>query len=432
MADALSQRPGGYAAAISETTRFLNERLPGLVHDKTRIYESAEELLASPYARGRTFSEKELAGIRSAEGFFDPKTGDSIVIANNVSLHPGETPHSALARVILHERVGHDGINALIKSNTNFAKQWTDFTAKIPEAELTAIGQSEGYRNLAGNRDALAFEWFARKVEGNKALLTQPGLVQRMWNALRAFIADKQTQLGFDASKGRSFEDQTLDLIHRARRQSVDKGGTAALGENLGTPGDGSHLQFSIAAYNAIKKRLDKPASWTDIDAGHSLKQIWSLFPKSDAERGRFFTRGKLDEVVHRVAKWLPSAGETRDPWGASVNFNNPQKEGVYSEDIKNRAAHLIGNTIEGTRPEKRTLSLDKLQWFGSTKATIENAQIRMIASNGDTLYFRSYGDGIHMVIVEDGIVKDQYGLISQFALDKPGKRSDAVVERVR
>ena len=31
-----------------------------------------------------------------------------------------------------------------------------------------------------------------------------------------------------------------------------------------------------------------------------------------------------------------------------------------------------------------------------------------MIASNGDTLYFRSYKDGIHMVIVEDGVVQDQ------------------------
>ena len=41
-------------------------------------------------------------------------TAHSFVIAENTALHPGETVVQALSRVLLHERVGHDGLHLLL------------------------------------------------------------------------------------------------------------------------------------------------------------------------------------------------------------------------------------------------------------------------------------------------------------------------------
>ena len=69
MAESVSERPGGIAATVAEATRFLNRVLPGLIHDKTHVFHSVEELLNSDYGRER-YSEQQRADIASAEGFF--------------------------------------------------------------------------------------------------------------------------------------------------------------------------------------------------------------------------------------------------------------------------------------------------------------------------------------------------------------------------
>lgn len=92
----------------------------------------------------------------------------------------------------------------------------------------------------------------------------------------------------------------------------------------------------------------------------------------------------------------------------------------------------LIGSTPGGGINEDRVESQDKLEWFGSVLPTIQNAQARMIMPNGDTIYLRRYREGLHMVIVEDGAVKDQYGLVSQFSIGSAEKREKARIERFR
>ena len=76
----------------------------------------------------------------------------------------GETPEAALSRVVLHERVGHDGLHVLLGSSKVFEKRWDELRAGIPQTVLDAIGKEEGYTSLAKDPHALALEWLAGKT----------------------------------------------------------------------------------------------------------------------------------------------------------------------------------------------------------------------------------------------------------------------------
>jgi hypothetical protein len=189
-------------------------------------------------------------------------------------------------------------------------------------------------------------------------------------------------------------------------------------------------LQFSKQPGESLKRRQDKPTSWNDVKPGHSWDSAKKFLPKLPETRPGFFTRGSWESVVKRVAGWLQSMGEATDPWGATVRFDNPQRRGNFATPLENRAAHLIGEDTTGN--EDRVRDEQKLNWLGATRQTIEDAQARVKQGN-ETLYFRTYKEGVHMVIVEDGTVKDQYGLVSQYAPElKKTQFEGALVEQVR
>lgn len=119
------------------------------------------------------------------------------------------------------------------------------------------------------------------------------------------------------------------------------------------------------------------------------------------------------------------------DPWGGQVNFANPQTRGNFSDPLKNRAAHLVGEEIQKGSENPR-LDPGKLEWIGAVRNTIQDAQVRVNAGT-ETLYFRSYAEGVHMVVVENGSVKDHYSLVTQYAPRLEQVRSEgALVEKVR
>lgn len=184
--DAVSERPNGLATAVADVSDHLKTQVPGLLNDRTHVFHSTEDFLNSDYAKKHPLSKVDLDKLHSAEGFHDPKTGHSVVIAGNVGLRPGETPHDALTRVILHERVGHDGLQGLLGSKDSKAhKHWEGLTQRIKPEELDAIAKQDGYQHLAGDRNALAHEWFARQAEKSPQLLKKPGLLRDMWEAFK-------------------------------------------------------------------------------------------------------------------------------------------------------------------------------------------------------------------------------------------------------
>ncbi len=110
----LSGRPGGAAAPLAEAARYVNRKLPGLIHGKTHLFPSVEALLASDYAREHPFSPQQLDALQSAEGFFDKSSGHSVIIAGNIVPRPGETATGSIARVIQHERADRDASALLL------------------------------------------------------------------------------------------------------------------------------------------------------------------------------------------------------------------------------------------------------------------------------------------------------------------------------
>nr|WP_246431007.1 hypothetical protein [Prosthecobacter dejongeii] len=220
--DAVSGGSGGLAAALAETARFLNQKQPGLVNEHTHLFTTVEELLASDYARQHPFTAEQIASLRTAEGFHDGKTGHSIVIAENTRLLPGENPQQALTRVVLHERVGHAGLQILLGSaESPRARRWAALSAQIPQAELDAIAGQAEYQKLAGDRSALAYEWFARRTEKDASLLEKDSLPRQMWDAFREMVMDVMAHVGLNPTLGRSFETQVNDLKIRARNAAL-------------------------------------------------------------------------------------------------------------------------------------------------------------------------------------------------------------------
>lgn len=463
MGDALSERPNGLATAVADVSNHLKTQVPGLIHDKTHVFHSVEDLLNSDYAKQHPFSKEDLAGLQNAEGFHDPKTGHSVIIAGNAELRPGETPHDALTRVILHERVGHDGLQTLLGSKDSEAqKHWQGLTQRIKPEELDAIASQEGYQHLAGDANALAQEWFARQAEKSPHLLTKPGLLRDMWEAFKA-------QLRKMSNNWKNTDESHLDthlqeLLRHSRKAALRPSAasntrTSSTGSMPSsapathtTNGTGtSHgasappypegqlhtRQFSLASYAALRQREDKPNSWQEVKPGHRWMSAKQYLPRTGDKVPVFpiLKRGSFQEKVTAVADWLKTAGPVTDPWGMKVNFDHPQKQGTQPTDIKNRAAHLLGENMNKV-VEDRTERPDKVAWFGAVRKTIQDAQVRTVAKTGEVMYFRSYQGGIHMVVVDDGEVKDQANIITQYApqsFDTQNKRyQDTRIEYAR
>ena len=193
---------GKLGQEVIATTQLWQEKQPGLLNESTHVFDSAEELMNSDYAKQHPFTDEEKAAMRGAEGFFDASTGRTVIIAGNVGLRPGETPQGALTRVMLHERVGHDGLGLLLnapgdrpgKPNIN-RERWDNLQKHIPSHLTEAIGNQPGYEHLKGNPEALALEWFAREAEARPELLTQPSLVMRMWDNFKQGVVDLMARL---------------------------------------------------------------------------------------------------------------------------------------------------------------------------------------------------------------------------------------------
>lgn len=151
--------------SVTGALTLLKDRLTGLLNHRVLTFADAAEFLASGYAREGAFTAEETAGMQDAEAFYDTLTGHTIVFTGQITLREGETPIRAVARVLLHERVGHDGLNTLLAQDARAAARWNQLAAQIPAAELDAIAAEAGYTHLATDRAQLALEWLARQVE---------------------------------------------------------------------------------------------------------------------------------------------------------------------------------------------------------------------------------------------------------------------------
>jgi hypothetical protein len=214
--------------ATADAVKLLAERLPHLTNGKLRTYADAAAFLADAgYHRGQGFTSAELAALEGAEAFYDNLTGSTVVLLNQIGLREGETPIRAVARVLLHERVGHEGVNALLKDSTEAAK-WDKLAGRIPHAELDGIATEPGYTHLAGDRGQLALEWLARqteRIEGarNAAAIEGglSGVAKQLWQALKELLG----KVFANFSRSAALASEVAEIITRAR--AAQMAGTA-------------------------------------------------------------------------------------------------------------------------------------------------------------------------------------------------------------
>jgi hypothetical protein len=293
--------------AVNEARNLVNQYMPGLIGPKTLIFTTPQEFLDSGAIDPATLSPEELANLETAEGFFDNTTGHTIIIASNVAMRPGESPRAAIARVLLHERVGHEGINALIQSDASFAQKWDQLAQQIPTPELDAIATEPGYTHLASDRAQLALEWLARQTETlesarNAAAIEGglKGLAKQMWQALKEFL-----NKAFQAySVKAQFRHDITGLITQARNAALN--GTA----DPTTPNAlVQRIQFSLGGSKILHTegtpyRVNDRA-WRSILFGSALPKA---FTETIAATER--ERIALDQTAAQIGKDLDAAAE--------------------------------------------------------------------------------------------------------------------------
>ncbi len=190
--------------------------------------------------------------MQGAEGFHDLRTGQVVIFRENIRVMEGETPSQAVARVVLHERIGHHGFDVLRASDPGFARSWSTLARSIPKAELNALRSSYGH--LEGNEDSLALEWFAHRIgDLESARQLEPGSVLgRMWEAVRDWMQRYFAPLSGDPS--RPMSQQALDAHVRAFasriRQNMVNQTPAAPRQSTEPPArtDGQHVPDSPKA----------------------------------------------------------------------------------------------------------------------------------------------------------------------------------------
>ncbi|WP_157211093.1 hypothetical protein [Verrucomicrobium spinosum] len=220
-----SRRSSASPSVYREALAAIRRRLPGLVHQRVLVFDSPADLAASSY--GEDYSDAEIASMEEAEALFDRHTGRTLIFASQIELRVGETPLHALARLLLHDRVGHEGVNFLLATDEAIGCSWNQLASRIPRGELQAILNEPGYQHLAGHPADLALEWLARKVEQVEGARTVaelenklPSLARRMWQALQEAVAKLMDMLSRNGKA--AFERDVRDLISLARQAALD------------------------------------------------------------------------------------------------------------------------------------------------------------------------------------------------------------------
>ena len=244
-------------ALAQSAARLLNQQLPGIVGPKLTFVTNPAELLASNYAAENSFTAEEVAQMQEAEAFYDNDTGYTIVFTDAIEVRPGESDRAAVARVILHERVGHDGFNALHQNDSQFRAKWNSIAKDIPSAEMDAIARD--YPHLAGDKHQLALEWFARAVE-QRLHLKEGNLARRLWLAFKAFV--QRLRDGFANTEAWVHEDALKELITKAREAAQNGTAVPTTAEGLR-----QRLQFTG----------DAPQR-DDLDLGEAVAQIEAFY----------------------------------------------------------------------------------------------------------------------------------------------------------
>jgi hypothetical protein len=413
------QRTGVTQAEVDEALERLRT-LPeaaGLT-DSLLIVGDRQELDGKDGRPGEAdYQPDEWAGIETAEGFIDTKTGGAVVLRDQVEVREGETPAMAVARVVMHERVGHGGVNALLKTEPEYQKKWDKASALIPAAELEALGKR--YPELAVRPVDLAFEWLAHRTGGRLSSRSfKPGsAAAEMWQTLKDYVA----KIMHTVSGGQRMSDAVLDayvrdMIAGARRKVKNReaggGNAAANGAAVGsvngangaaspsrlsfsnpTGSTGASASASTASTDPASKAEDLPPKAPYVPKGAQLDLAY--FPasgqaKTDEEIDNDYDADMADSADRRRRKHAGEAGLVLS------HYIERHGEQVTDQQLKDRC--ILGNDpITGTRTDGDHGATHKF----SSHATKFATRRSLIAARNAILNSQEYADALADPVVE-------------------------------
>ena len=241
-----------------------------------------ERVLSHPDNANREFTAHEINVIKQSQGFHDPETGKSWVIRDNIQLKPGETPEQAVARVLMHERIGHDGMQWMRGNDPEFEKLYHEIASQIPKEELDAIAKQYGHDPVQ-DKDRTIGEWFAQNVERLKpGEIPEPkSALGRMWQAVKDWLS--RTFRGAKATD-QGVRDLASSIAHSDLALEPRKG-------------PGGEVEPSL------KDTLD--------DVTHDMKKAWGEVGKS------------IRETALSYGRFLKSSPERKDISGTFDRANN-------------------------------------------------------------------------------------------------------------
>lgn len=309
-------------------------RSSNVVQDWQRVLSHADN-------KTREFTANEINTIKASQGFYDPVTGRSFVVRDNIILKPGETPEQAIVRVMMHERVGHDGMGFMRANDPEFEKLYHEVAGQIPKAELDAIAERYGY-DPVHDRDRIIGEWFARNVESLKPgeLPNPQSVFGRMWQAVKDFIS---RLTGKQSATDQGVRDLAAAIAHS----------DMALEPRLGK---GDEVEPSLQ--KIVKDAYD----WTKdkaIDARDMLKeglkvQAFTPFRKTINRFGTTLQRASLEgRQFQREFKSAVKDPLTRRGIGAYIEAGGDQKLLAQWEQASSGAAKTKYQKSQNLTPEE-------------------------------------------------------------------------------
>lgn len=332
--------------SVTDALTLLKARLTGLLNNRVLTFANAAEFLSSGYAREGSFTAAETAGMQDAEAFYDTLTGHTIVFTGQITLREGETPIRAVARVLLHERVGHDGLNTLLAQDARAAARWSQLAAQIPAAELDAIAAEAGYTHLATDRAQLALEWLARQVESvegarNAAAIERSltGTAKQLWQALKEMLA----KVFANFSREAAFTHEVHEIITLARAAALT--GTADPTTPEGLVG---RVQFSLPP---LERGTPQFSRLTDADRDALERFVLKPLPSPAILRhgvgSKSFPQSPAD-AVRRLAGSLAADGHVIPGLRPAVTAGQPGLVGYTAAELElaERFAALFGRRI--------------------------------------------------------------------------------------
>jgi len=296
----------------------------------------------------RSFTNEEINLMKKGEGFYDPQSGKTVIIRENIVPREGETPVQAFKRVLVHERMGHEGMSWMRKDDA-FNKAYLDAARLIPKEELDSLKKLYPHLSDPNKVDQLIGEWFARNVEKlDPNSVPDPRTVfGKMWQAVKDFLKrvfGNQTKLDQkvrdlaaailrnpESMEGRGGQEGDIEVLHskpqfvspeqdKAYLDAVNRGDTEA-----------AQKMVDEAAKKAGLIKIDRskgdgaPSGYYE----HTTEKLGNL--KSTEGAVRLGNEGKLNDLVKSLKDVPPSEVE---PLIVSELFDD--EKGGVERDVYN------------------------------------------------------------------------------------------------